>query len=179
MLQKRPNWGQRRPSHSQSILSREMYPFKAQDTGTDTHTHTRPLAMTGYRGGTPANKVSQNPRVHTRLNSDRDHCSDLAGGWVGEAGIPDTGDHGSRPQWSGTRPAAAGNSCRALWPSGRAPSSYWQSCAGEAVGRRKSRLTGSKGRRVHCTKGGREGHLDEFSKKKNQTEPFQLLFDSN
>lgn len=69
MLQKCPNWGQRRPSHSQSSEQGDVpTPLKLETQGL---THTCALTMTRCRGGTPANKVSQNSRKHSRLNGNR------------------------------------------------------------------------------------------------------------
>lgn len=100
----------------------------------------------------PNSHVQPDPDTHTRLKGNQTHCSDLAGDLEAEAKIPDTGDHGSLPQWSGTGPEAAGSSCRALWQSVRAPLSCSQSCAGEAAAGRKGRLTGSSLVRIHTRK---------------------------
>lgn len=69
-------------------------------------------------------------------------CPEVVG-WAGW-GVSVRIDHGYLPRWSGTRLEAAGNSYRVLWQSGRAPLSCSQSCAGEAAGWRKGRLTSSK-----------------------------------
>lgn len=100
----------------------------------------------------PNSHMQPDPDMHTRLKGNQNHCSDLAGGLEAEAKIPDTGDHGSLPQWSGTRPEAAGSSYRALWQFVRAPLSCSQSCAGEAAEGRKGRLTGSRLVRIHTRK---------------------------
>lgn len=104
-------------------------------------------------------KVHPRGGVHTRLKGNPSRPTDLAGGLVREAKIPDTGGHGCLPQWSGRGPEAAGSSCRALWQSVQAPWSCSRSCAGGAAGCRKGRLTGSQGGgappaqgkpKVHC-----------------------------
>lgn len=127
----------------------------------------------------PSNQGAARPGTYTRLKVNQNHCSDLARGLEEEAKIPDTGDHGSRPQWSGTGPEAAGSSCRALWQSVRAPWSCSQSCAGGAAGQRKGRLTGSRGGRCTAPRPVLNMHCNQTGTGGNKTRTWQLLFDSN